>query len=73
MFITPAGDTKTTHSEVCQNEEFMETQVPKLKFYFKNIGVFMKETAHISNENGKKLTNLQPIHPQLHKLKSATK
>lgn len=42
------GDTKTTHREVCQNEEFIETQVPKLKVYFKKIlKLFTKETTLI--------------------------
>lgn len=35
MVITFTVDTKTTHREVCQNAEFIETQVPKLKTCFK--------------------------------------
>ena len=63
MFSTPSSDTKTTHSEGCQSEGFMETQVPKLKVYFLNIRIFLKETTPISNEEGQKLTDLQTVSP----------
>lgn len=63
MFSTPSSDTKTTHSEVYQSEEFMEIQVPKLKIYFLNIRIFLKETTPISNEEGQKLIDLQTVSP----------